>query len=163
MKKQLSQGYYQHITNLESLDLADLELLKVAKNSLKHSYAPYSDFKVACAIRLDDGAIHIGTNQENASYPLSLCAERVVLLYAKANFPDSPIESIAITVSTTHGPVDEPVTPCGACRQVISEVQSRQQKPIRLILNNGAEECYLIDDASWLLPIGFHSGNLFNK
>ncbi len=151
---------YQMVEYLDHLTVSDRQLLDKAKSMLDHAYAPYSQFYVASAVRLQNGLILCGTNQENASYPLSLCAERVALLSAKANHPKESIDTIAIVAKIPKGDIREIITPCGACRQVIAEVQSRQNSPIRLLLNSSTEISYIIDDALDLLPLGFHSGFL---
>ncbi len=143
---------YRHYPGIEALAPKDQILVQAAQEVLKKAYAPYSGFYVGCALRLEDGHIICGSNQENASYPLSLCAERVALLYAKSNFPNLAIETIAVVA---HSSNQLPISPCGACRQVISEVQSRQAETIRLILHNGHSSCLLFEDANTLLPLSF--------
>jgi cytidine deaminase len=138
----------------KELDKADLELIKHAKEATKNSYSPYSKFRVGVAILLDNGKILEGNNQENAAYPSGLCAERVALFYANANFPKSKVLTIAITARSEKKFTNLPITPCGSCRQVILETQNRFKYPIRIILY-GTEKILIIEDASTLLPISF--------
>ncbi|MEM1002405.1 MAG: cytidine deaminase, partial [Bacteroidota bacterium] len=96
------------------------------------AYAPYSKFCVGAAIFLENGEVVTGSNQENASYPSGLCAERTALFYAGANYPNQEIKSIAITAASSNETTTEPIPPCGACRQVIAEYEDKQQKPIEI-------------------------------
>jgi cytidine deaminase len=122
----------------------------------KLAYAPYSSFRVGAAIRLADGKIMTGNNQENASYPCGLCAERVALFYAQAQYPATPVEAIAIFAIASEFHLKQPVTPCGACRQVIAEYEQRHQKKIRIIMGNGNGMVCIVDGAESLLPFTFY-------
>ncbi len=130
------------------------DLIVKAEEASKNAYAPYSDFYVGAAILLENGHIITGNNQENAAYPSGLCAERVALFYANAQYPTTKIKTIAIFASSKDAATIEPVTPCGGCRQVILESQFRQKEPIELILV-GSNKIYIIHDASLLLPLHF--------
>jgi cytidine deaminase len=145
-----------------NLTPSDLQLLERAEEVSKNAYAPYSQFFVGAALRLDDGAIVLGTNQENVAYPSGLCAERVALFSASTNYPNRPIEAMAITVNTTKAILTEPLSPCGNCRQVIMEYQNKQKKPIRLILGGQGDTVWIFEDASVLLPFGFEADYLKN-
>jgi cytidine deaminase len=136
------------------LEPTDKELVKQAREATKKSYSPYSKFSVGAAILLENGQIIQGNNQENAAYPSGLCAERVALFYANANFPESKVLAIAIAANSGKSFTNLPVTPCGSCRQVIIETQNRFKYPIKIILY-GKDKILLIEDASTLLPISF--------
>ena len=116
--------------SMEDLPKEDLELLKLAKKAVKSAYAPYSQFFVGAAILLENGKISIGNNQENAAYPSGLCAERVAIFHASAKYPNIPIKKIAVSVVSKNQIINEPVSPCGACRQVISEYEMKLQDSI---------------------------------
>ena len=139
------------------LSNADLALLKSAEEASKNAYAPYSQFFVGAALRLDNGTIVLGTNQENVAYPSGLCAERVALFSASTNYPNEPVETMAITVNTEKTILTEPLSPCGNCRQVIMEYQNKQKKPIRLILGGQGDIVWVFKDSSALLPFGFEA------
>ena len=127
------------------------KLLARAKKSLSHSYAPYSNFQVGAAVHLANEAILTGANQENASYPLCLCAERVALAAAASQHPG--VAPVAMAITTRKG--DSPATPCGACRQVIAEHEFRFQQPITLILQASDGPVFVFDSIDPLLPLAF--------
>lgn len=135
-------------------------LLLHAMEALSKSYAPYSDFYVAAAAQMQNGKIVTGANFENASYPLALCAERMVIASAQSQFPGMHIKNMAITARNPANMLKKPIPPCGACRQVLSEVEYKNQRPIRLILGGETGEIYVIESASMLLPFGF-DGDFF--
>lgn len=130
------------------------DLIVKAEEASQRAYAPYSGFSVGAAVLLENGDIITGNNQENAAYPSGLCAERVALFYANAQFPALKIKAIAIYASSQNENTLEPITPCGSCRQVILESQFRQKEPIELILV-GTNRIYIVHDASLLLPLHF--------
>lgn len=138
--------------SIDELSDADKVLIAEANRSLSAAYAPYSGFRVGCALLLDDGTIICGNNQENAAYPSGLCAERVAFFYAGANYPGKKIKTVAIT---TADMLDNPVAPCGACRQVMAEYESKQHEPIRLLLAHAGKNIYIIERIADLLPIQF--------
>ena len=142
---------------------SDLQLLENAEEVSKNAYAPYSQFFVGAALRLDNGTIVLGTNQENVAYPSGLCAERVALFSASTNCPNMPVSAMAITVSTAKSFITVPLSPCGNCRQVIMEYQHKQKQPIRLILGGQGDIVWIFDDASALLPFGFEADYLKNS
>lgn len=144
----------------EALRPDDSILLDQATVSLKNAYAPYSDFRVGAAVQLDSGKVVTGNNQENAAYPSGLCAERVALFHAKASYPDSVVKAIAITARSDNFSINHPVTPCGACRQVIAEVESRQNQPVRIIMKGQAGNTHIVDGISNLLPFVFKEEKL---
>ncbi|GHT75699.1 hypothetical protein AGMMS50262_11790 [Bacteroidia bacterium] len=98
--------------------------------------------------------IVVGSNQENIAYPSGLCAERTALFYANSQFPDEAVEAIAVAAYHEGNFVDEPVTPCGACRQVLLEVQNRYKHPIKVLLY-GKKVIYKIENSADLLPLAF--------
>ena len=139
---------------LDQLPQQDLLLLKRSREAVKGAYAPYSRFRVGAAVLLETGEIVIGSNQENASFPSGLCAERVAVFQAVARFPGTAIRAIAITVSADGKQVKIPAAPCGNCRQAIYEYEKNQKEPIRLLLE-GAEVIYECPSISSILPLGF--------
>lgn len=141
----------------QSLESQDLELLLKAKSVLEDAYAPYSQFNVACAILLGNGVIVPGTNQENASFPVGLCAERVALSAVDALYPKEKIVSMAITATTAKATIDKPISPCGNCRQAISEAQHKSGNKIRIILQGEVGEVYIFESLEPLLPFSFDS------
>jgi len=134
------------------------ELVESAIDATANAYAPYSQFNVGAAVLLKNGKIVEGNNQENAAYPSGLCAERVALFAANAWYPDSKVLAIAIAAAT-NGEQVKMITPCGACRQVLLEVEKRYQYPIKVLLC-GKEQIYMADSASSLLPLSFDGSNL---
>jgi cytidine deaminase len=135
-------------------------LLESARAAREEAYAPYSHFFVGAAALLANGAIVIGANQENAAYPMCLCAERVALGNAAMQFPRIPIVALAICVRNPHKPIAEPAAPCGSCRQAICEAEERQAQPIALLLQGDEGPAYLLESGKDLLPLGFHRGFL---
>jgi cytidine deaminase len=142
----------------EDLEGENRSLLNAARSALSRAYAPYSDFQVAAAVRLSNGVIIEGTNQENAAYPSGLCAERVALFYAKSQYPNEQITSVAIV--TNHEELSSPVAPCGACRQVILEYQMNQKDPLKFLLSARKGTVYTLSDARSLLPLHFSKEDL---
>lgn len=133
----------------------DRLLVLEAQKATLRSYAPYSHFQVGAAALLEDGTIVTGTNQENAAFPSGLCAERTTLFYANSQYPDLSIKALAITARTPDGELcHTPLTPCGACRQVMVETEKRYGKPMRVLLC-GSEEVYIAESARSLLPLSF--------
>lgn len=149
------------IYDYEELTDADRELIDKAKDATQTSYAPFSKFCVGAAARLSDGTIVTGSNQENAAFPSSLCAERTTLFYANARYPEKSVEELAIA-AYAHGTfLKSPIPPCGACRQVILGVEERYGRPIRILLF-GEEGTYVVDSIKALLPLQF-TGETMNE
>ena len=149
------------IYDYEELTDADRELIDKAKDATQTSYAPFSKFCVGAAARLSDGTIVTGSNQENAAFPSSLCAERTALFYANARYPEKSVEELAIA-AYAHGTfLKSPIPPCGACRQVILGVEERYGRPIRILLF-GEEGTYVGDSIKALLPLQF-TGETMNE
>lgn len=134
---------------------ADRELLEEARRALQKSYSPYSKFKVAAALQLANGQLISGANQENAAYPMCLCAEQVALSAASSMYPGVPVLAMAIVVHSERHLVDRPAAPCGACRQVICETELRQQQPIALWLQGAAGEVFHVNSGRDILPLSF--------
>lgn len=141
--------------SVKDLTAADAELLAEAKKAVKSAYAPYSEFNVGAALRLNNGQIAIGNNQENAAYPSSLCAERVAIYHASAIYPNVGINAIAISCKTKLVKVAVPLSPCGSCRQAIAEYENRFGKPIRIIMQGETGEIYIAKSIEDLLPLMF--------
>ena len=149
------------IYDYEELTDADRELIDKAKDATQTSYAPFSKYCVGAAARLSDGTIVTGSNQENAAFPSSLCAERTALFYANARYPEKSVEELAIA-AYAHGTfLKSPIPPCGACRQVILGVEERYGRPIRILLF-GEEGTYVVDSIKALLPLQF-TGETMNE
>ena len=135
-----------------SLPDAEQALVLAARKALDSAYAPYSQFQVGAALLLENGAVVSGSNQENAAYPSGLCAERVAFFSAGSQHPNIPILSVAITTSY---PLAQPVSPCGACRQVMAEYELKQDQPIRVILVAHDGSIMVLDRVRDLLPMYF--------
>ena len=146
---------FQLYPNLESLPTIDISVVNKAFEAMEKAYAPYSKFKVGAALLLEDGQIIQGNNQENIAYPSGLCAERIALFHANAQFPEIAVELICIVAKGDLMPISQLISPCGACRQVMLESENRQNKPIRIILVNQDNRTMCIDSVQTLLPFGF--------
>ena len=143
------------VCNMDELSAEEKHLVELAIEATSRSYAPYSKFHVGAAVRLDNGVEIIGCNQENAAYPSGLCAERTALFAAGAQYPDVPVRTLAIAARGTHGELeDEPVPPCGSCRQVMIESETRANAPMRILLY-GKKYVYVIDGIRKLMPLTF--------
>ena len=142
------------IYQFDELNEADQLLVSAAKEATKQSYAPYSKFSVGAAARLNNGIVVTGSNQENAAYPSGICAERTTLFYANSQYPDQPVETLAVAARTVKDFIDKPIPPCGACRQVMLETEVRFKQPFRILLC-GKNEIYEINRTGDLLPLSF--------
>ena len=156
--KELRIFVYEYPTFWD-LPEADQELVLAARESSKKAFAPYSGFNVGAAILLNNGNMITGNNQENAASPTGLCAERVALFYANANFPDMAVKAIAVTASNSNGLVEGPVKPCGSCRQAMVETEVRFKQPIRIILD-GKKKIQVFEGVESLLPFAFKPESL---
>lgn len=143
----------------EELSIKDQQLLTKAKEQVHKAYAPYSNFHVGAAIELENGDIITGSNQENSAYPSGLCAERVAMFYANAQYPNIAPKTLAIAAFTNNNFLAEPVTPCGSCRQVLLETEMRYEKNIRILLY-GTEQVFMIENVKQLLPLCFEKSSL---
>ena len=151
---------YKVYSDDKSLDVSDQELVKKARLVAFNAYAPYSGFKVGAVAIMEDGTFITGTNQENASYPIGLCAERVLLAAASSVAVNKSILTMAISYQTNLVKSDKPVAPCGICRQSLVEFENRFNTPLRLLLTGSAGEVFEISSVSDLLPFSFKSENL---
>ena len=146
--------------NESSLSNEDSVLLNKAKAALQNSYSPYSNFKVAAAVLLNNGEILTGTNQENASYPAGLCAEATVLSAVSAIYPGVAIKKMAITVKSNTHLIEHPVAPCGICRQRMLEYENRFNQPMEIILAGETGEVYVVSSIKDLLPLYFSNTDI---
>ena len=147
----------------DEISAEDKHLVKVALDAAKNAYAPYSHFRVGAAVLLENGTVVSGSNQENAAYPSGLCAERVALFYANSNYPDKSVNCITVVViDSENNIIPQLVSPCGSCRQVISESEMRYDKNIRLLLvsEKTIMEFHSIQD---LLPMSFNQQDLLTR
>ena len=160
MKKQAYNFEFEVYDSMESLPEKDAWLLNEARKVTQHAYAPYSHFQVGAIARLANGEIVTGSNQENASFPIGLCAERVLLATAASLYPNVAIETIAISYHNDNGESGHPISPCGICRQSLLEYESRVNHSIRLILGGMEGKVYVIDKAAMLLPLSFSAEDL---
>jgi len=159
MERKKIETYFTFAT-FSDLTLNDQQLISNAISSMNFAYAPYSGFNVGASLLLENGEIVNGNNQENIAYPSGLCAERVALFYAGAHFPDIVINTIAVSVSSKDFKIDDIVSPCGACRQVMAEYEEKQQKNIRVILHSPNNKVLIADSVEDLLPFKFKSSLL---
>ena len=148
-----------HFYEMEELPKEERELVESAIAATDHAYAKYSNFRVGAAIRLSDGSVMIGANQENAAFPSGLCAERTAIFAAQAQYPEKAIRMLDVAARNENGLLKEPVTPCGSCRQVMLEVEDRYQQPMKVLLY-GTDGVYVIDSAKDMVPLSFISENL---
>lgn len=146
--------------SIEELNAYDAWLLNEARAVTAFAYAPYSNFNVGAVAKLANGEVVRGTNQENASYPAGICAERVLLSSAASQYPGIAIDTMAVSYNNAKGKSDTPVSPCGICRQSLVEHQARFQKPIRIILSGMAGKIIVIENAAQLLPLAFGADSL---
>lgn len=155
VRKELRIGYDEY-SSVEEMSGGDRELCRAAVEALSGAYAPYSHFHVGAAVRLSDGTIVKGANQENAAYPSGLCAERTAMFAAGAQYPGLDMVSIAIVARQDGRICSDPAAPCGACRQVMAQYQTRSGKPMSIILV-GADRILKFEQVDDLLPFIFDS------
>ena len=160
MKEKKFEFQYQVFDSINELEEQDAWLLNEARGVTDQAYAPYSNFHVGAVAMMANGEIVAGTNQENASYPVGICAERVLLGTVATLHPNVEIQSIAISYSSNSIKSDHPISPCGMCRQSLLEYETRLKKPIRLILGGMEGKVFVIRTASLLLPFAFTSEEL---
>lgn len=147
---------YQEYDSTEQLTPSDRELAEAAIQATASSYAPYSKFNVGAAVRLDSGLIIKGSNQENAAYPSGICAERTAMFYASATYPENAIISIAIAAGQDGVLCATPVSPCGACRQVMAQYQLKGGQHMSILLVGGSK-VWKFEKVDDLLPLIFDS------
>ncbi|OEY73063.1 cytidine deaminase [Salegentibacter salarius] len=145
---------------VEELPEAIQDLMKEAVLARDNAYAPYSQFKVGAALALDNNEVVTGSNQENASYPSGLCAERTAIYYAGARYPESQIENIAISAKSMKHKVEAPVPPCGACRQALVEYEVRQEAEIAVYFMGESGKVMKANSIKDLLPLIFDNSAL---
>jgi cytidine deaminase len=160
MKNEEFSFKYQVFESIEQLNIEDAYLLTEARKITQFAYAPYSNFKVGAYAKLMNGEMVSGTNQENAAYPVGICAERTVMSVASALFPEVGIKTIAISYDNMKGKSDHPISPCGICRQSFFEFQERTKNSIRIILSGQEGKVLLIENAADLLPLVFGSADM---
>lgn len=148
---------YKSYENKTELEAVDQELVSRAEEALKNAYAVYSQFQVGAALLLESGEIVTGNNQENIAYPSSLCAERVALYYCKAHAPNAVVKKIAIMAKSKKGELLEVISPCGACRQVMSEYERLQSESMEVILKGEGTSMMVFESVADLLPLSFNT------
>ena len=163
MKKKEIKIIISQFSGADELSAEDQKLLREAAKSASKSYAPYSEFHVGAAVLLENGKIVCGSNQENAAYPAGLCAERVALFYANSQYPGVAVKALAISAHADHFVIDKPISPCGTCRQVIAETESRQQSKIKIIMQGESGPVNMTEGIENLLPLTFYEEKLKKK
>jgi cytidine deaminase len=148
---------YKSFEDKSEMDDLSQELIRRAEEVLENAYAVYSQFQVGAALLLDNGEIVTGNNQENIAYPSSLCAERVALYYCKAHAPNAVVKRIAIMAKSKKGELLEVISPCGACRQVMSEYERIQSEPMEVILKGEGSSMMVFESVADLLPLSFNT------
>ncbi len=151
---------YQIVESVSMLPQDEAMLVGEAVSMTRNAYAPYSEFSVGAAILLENGEVVKGSNQENGAYPSGLCAERVAAFAASAGFPGVPMKKIAICAGSDLLNDDEPVSPCGACRQVLLEYETLQQSNIRILLVKENGKILVVSRVEDLLPLSFTGSKL---
>lgn len=146
--------------DIEELSEIIKSLMHSAIEARKKAYAPYSGFRVGVALAMENGEVIIGNNQENASYPSGLCAERVAIYYASAKFPNATIKTIALSATSDKSNVNTPVPPCGACRQAIAEYELKQKSPIAIYFMGETGNIMKADALKDILPFTFEKSML---
>lgn len=160
MKEGKFEFNYKVYDSIEELPEDQQVLLKKAREVTAQAYAPYSNFQVGAIAKLDNGETVTGSNQENASFPVGLCAERVLLASISSLFPRVAIDTIAVSYKGEGITSDHPISPCGMCRQALQETEFRVGHPIKLVLGGLEGPVYVIDSVSKLLPLAFTSEEL---
>ncbi len=160
MKEIKFESNFLVYTSVEELPVNIKSLMKEAIEAREKAYAPYSNFFVGAAVLLDNGEVVTGNNQENASYPSGLCAERTAIYYAGSKYPEAKILKIAITASSQNQETSTPIPPCGACRQAISEYEVKQDSPIEIYFMGKTGEIIKSESLANLLPFVFKKSSL---
>ncbi len=158
LKENITISYLR--ANFNDLTVIEKELIQRSKDALKDAYAPYSGFLVGSSVLLSDGKIISANNQENVAFPSGLCAERVVLFNAGANYPNLEIDIIAVSAKSNLYEITDIISPCGACRQVMAEYQEKQNKKIKILLHLNNDEVLIFSSVDDLLPLLFTNPNL---
>ena len=160
MEKKEIRLSYEEYGSAGELNASDAGLLETARRATADAYAPYSRFRVGASARLANGEVITGSNQENASFPAGICAERTLLSAAASRYPGVAIETLAVSYSNEQGPSDRPISPCGICRQSLQEMEQRTGHPIRLILGGMEGRVLILPQAGQLLPFAFTAEEL---
>ncbi len=155
MKEVKIETVFHVFESVEALDNDIQDLMHYAVEARQKAYAPYSKFNVGAAILLDNSEIVTGSNQENASYPSGLCAERTAIFYAGAKYPNAKILKMALTASSQNQITDKPIPPCGACRQAIAEYEIKQDASIEIYFMGVEGKVVKSNSLSNLLPLLF--------
>ena len=155
MRKERFICPYTVYDTLDEMDPQDAELMRRAHEATQSAYAPYSKFNVGAAVRLANGEIVTGNNIENAAYPSGLCAERVAMFSAMAKFPGVAFEALAVTAHSQTKVIAEPVAPCGACRQVMVEVEQLSKQPLRVMCQGQEGPIMVFEGIESLMPFIF--------
>lgn len=142
------------LCQMDELSETDRQLVEQAISATDNSYSPYSKFRVGAAVRLADGKTVKGANQENAAFSVTICAERSAIFAAQANYPEQAIVSIAIAARNDDGFTEQPVSPCGSCRQAMVEIEQKHSQPIHILLY-GRKGVYVMDSIRNLMPLSF--------
>jgi cytidine deaminase len=158
--RKYSSFEYLSYPDSTALSSDDLNLLQKARDVTAQAYAPYSKFNVGAVMLLENGELVKGTNQENASFPAGICAERVALSTASSLYPGIAVNTIAISYDNLNGSSDTPISPCGICRQSLAEQENRQTQPIRLIMGGQTGKVFILQTAKHLLPFGFSADDM---
>lgn len=151
---------YEVYDSIDELNEQDKQLLQKARDITEKAYAPYSKFQVGAVALLNNGETVEGSNQENASYPVGICAERTLLASAAMLYTNVAVKTMAIAYHNLRGESDKPVSPCGMCRQAIAEYEDRTKQPIRIILSGMEGEVFIIERIGYLLPMSFDGRDL---
>jgi cytidine deaminase len=163
MKHKKLEVHYTEYSQHEDLESDISEMVNKAKEATATAYAPYSLYKVGAAVKMANGKIIKGSNQENVAYPSGLCAERVALYAASSQFPNEDVVSIAVTVDHEFSTEDELFSPCGACRQVMAETELKSGKKIEIIVHSPDGITRIFKGIGQLLPFSFHNAGLNKK
>lgn len=160
MKKITFTAEAHEFKSVDALEKNYQKLVNAAREATQKAYAPYSNFKVGAAVWLSNGKIITGNNQENGAYPSGLCAERVAVFAAAAQYPDAVVKAVAIAAYSPLFKVNTPVTPCGACRQVLAEYEQKSGEPIKVIMTGSTGKILMTDSIKALLPFSFDASDL---
>ncbi|MGN6511609.1 MAG: cytidine deaminase [Chitinophaga sp.] len=160
MEKKIQEVAYLVYNDASALPPEDLSLLELARKTAEDAYAPYSRFRVGAALLLANGERVTGSNQENASYPVGICAERTALSAASSLYPGIPVRTLAVSYRNELGNSEKPVAPCGICRQTICEYEQRFNTPLRLIMAGLSGPVIVVENAGSLMPLSFSSSDM---
>lgn len=160
IKKQVFALNLMQYDDFSELSPRYQELVLAAKKATDYSYAPYSNFRVGAALLLSNDVIILGANQENAAYPMCLCAERTALAVAAMQYPDTKPVAIAVTAKSSTQVLSQPISPCGACRQVLAETELRYGHSIMVLMQGETGAVWEVKTVKELLPLCFDGSAL---